>query len=92
MPQSNRLTDGNKKGSSRALSDTKEGFTHPCEQGKTQDRLRGISSTKENTSDDPTGGVGEELASDKQDRTSKECQMTAMKGPKGPPPWRSWGK
>ena len=92
MPQSNRLTMEIKMVSLCALSDIKGSFTHPCEERKTQDRLRGLVPTKQDTGDDPTSRVGEELASDKDDRTPKERQMTATKRLKGPPPWRLCAK
>jgi hypothetical protein len=51
--------------------------TYPCKQCKTQDRLRVSTPTKQNTSDEPTGRVSEELAPDHHYRSSEEGQTPA---------------
>jgi hypothetical protein len=66
------------------FSDTKgERHTHPCEQRKAQDLLRVFTPRKQDTSDDPTGRVGEELAPYQHYRTSEEGQTPAARSPKG---------
>lgn len=56
------------------LARKENGHTYPCKQCKTQDRLGVFTPTKQNTSDQPTGHVSEELAPDQHYRTPEEGQ------------------
>lgn len=93
VPQSDCLRKGEIKKEFKvcnSLTRKENGHTYPCEQCKTQDWLRVFMPTEQNASDDPTDGVGEELAPDQHYRTSEEGRPPAatVRDPKSLKPSR----